>query len=188
MHYEHSSATVSSLYMRGNVLAEEHNLKLVISFSAEMIPLQRRHTINVFTRSARNHPGRMEVDHGVIPNGLGWPNEIASMHQTWSTPTTTIGCCYKTTSTVVIPMLCLRPKGFANGRRIFEWKFCEREGIALRTKLRADSRLATSQWETSLQSNTVSYWLGANLESALKLIWFEYEDNFCPTGAETGIC
>ena len=33
---------------------------------------------------------------------------------------------------------------------------------------RADSRLApTSQWETSLQSNTVSYWLGANLESAL---------------------
>ena len=32
---------------------------------------------------------------------------------------------------------------------------------------RADSRLAPSQWETSLQSNTVSHWLGANLESAL---------------------
>ena len=30
-----------------------------------------------------------------------------------------------------------------------------------------DSRLAPSQWETSLQSNAVSYWLGANLESAL---------------------
>ena len=27
--------------------------------------------------------------------------------------------------------------------------------------------LAPSQWETSLQSNTVSHWLGANLESAL---------------------
>ena len=32
---------------------------------------------------------------------------------------------------------------------------------------RADSRLAPSQWERSLQSNTVSHWLGSNLESAL---------------------
>ena len=32
---------------------------------------------------------------------------------------------------------------------------------------RADSRLALSQWETSLQSNAVSHWLGAILESAL---------------------
>ena len=31
---------------------------------------------------------------------------------------------------------------------------------------RADSRLAPSQWET-LHSNTLSHWLGANLESAL---------------------
>ena len=30
-----------------------------------------------------------------------------------------------------------------------------------------DSRLEPSQWETSLQSNAVSHWLGANLESAL---------------------
>ena len=35
------------------------------------------------------------------------------------------------------------------------------------TQNRADSRLAPSQWETSLQSNAVSHWLGANLESAL---------------------
>ena len=34
---------------------------------------------------------------------------------------------------------------------------------------RADTRLAPSQWETSLQSNAVSDWLGANLESALTL-------------------
>ena len=33
--------------------------------------------------------------------------------------------------------------------------------------IRANSRLAANQWETSLQSNTVSHWLGANLESAL---------------------
>ena len=32
---------------------------------------------------------------------------------------------------------------------------------------RADSKLAPSQWETSLQSNAVSHWLDANLESAL---------------------
>ena len=30
-----------------------------------------------------------------------------------------------------------------------------------------DSRLAPSQWETSLQSNAVSHWVGANLESVL---------------------
>ena len=33
--------------------------------------------------------------------------------------------------------------------------------------IRADSRFAPSQWETALQSNAVSHWLGANLESAL---------------------
>ena len=33
---------------------------------------------------------------------------------------------------------------------------------------RADSRFSPSQWETSLQSNAVSHWLGANQESALK--------------------
>ena len=31
----------------------------------------------------------------------------------------------------------------------------------------ADSRLASSQWETPLQSNAVSHWMGANPESAL---------------------
>ena len=35
-------------------------------------------------------------------------------------------------------------------------------------KAGADSRLVPSQWETSLQSNAVSHWLGANLESAPK--------------------
>ena len=32
---------------------------------------------------------------------------------------------------------------------------------------RADSRFAPGQWETSLQSNAISHWLGANLDSAL---------------------
>ena len=35
------------------------------------------------------------------------------------------------------------------------------------TYIRAHSRFAPSQWETSLQSNTLSHWLGTNLESAL---------------------
>ena len=33
----------------------------------------------------------------------------------------------------------------------------------------ADPRLMPSQWETSLQCNAVSHWLGANLESAMYL-------------------
>ena len=39
-------------------------------------------------------------------------------------------------------------------------------GFTLPTN-RADSRLAPSQWERSLQSNAVSDWLGTNLESTL---------------------
>ena len=34
----------------------------------------------------------------------------------------------------------------------------------------ADFRFAPSQWETSLQSNAVSHWLGANLDSALPVL------------------
>ena len=36
---------------------------------------------------------------------------------------------------------------------------------------RANSRLAASQWETSLQSNAVCHWLRANLESALRVLF-----------------
>ena len=39
-----------------------------------------------------------------------------------------------------------------------------------RPLLRADSRLAPSQWETLIESNAVSLWLSANLESALLLV------------------
>ena len=44
-------------------------------------------------------------------------------------------------------------------------------------KRRADSRLVPSQWETSLQSNAVSHWLGTNLESTLKPSAFSYVVN-----------
>ena len=36
--------------------------------------------------------------------------------------------------------------------------------------IRVDSRFAPSRWETPLQSNGVSHWLGANLQSALHTI------------------
>ena len=36
--------------------------------------------------------------------------------------------------------------------------------------IRADSRLVSSQWETSLQSNAISHWLGTTLESALMIM------------------
>ena len=35
-------------------------------------------------------------------------------------------------------------------------------------RTRADSTLAPSQWETSLQSNAVSHWMGANLKSTVQ--------------------
>ena len=45
------------------------------------------------------------------------------------------------------------------------YDFCYAAGVTVWYVSRADSRLAPSQWETSLQSNAVSHWLGANLES-----------------------
>ena len=47
-------------------------------------------------------------------------------------------------------------------------------GPKLKGSLQADSRLAPSQWEMLLQSNAVSHWLGANLESALH--WTQHLD------------
>ena len=39
-----------------------------------------------------------------------------------------------------------------------------------RSVCRADSRFVPSQWETALLCNDVSHWLGANLESALRML------------------
>ena len=40
--------------------------------------------------------------------------------------------------------------------------------IMMAPKHKADSRFAPTQWETLIQSKSVSHWQGANLESALK--------------------
>ena len=50
---------------------------------------------------------------------------------------------------------------------VTSFRFHPSYAMLCHTYIRADSRLATSQWETSLQSNSVSHWLGANLESSL---------------------
>ena len=47
------------------------------------------------------------------------------------------------------------------------WNFDDRISCGY-AENRADSRFVPSQWETPLQSNTVSHWLGANLETALQ--------------------
>ena len=59
------------------------------------------------------------------------------------------------------------------------WLLCS---VLLGNLHRGDSRLAPSQWETSLQSNTISHWLVANLESALlhyQLLWIFQSGLLC---------
>ena len=55
----------------------------------------------------------------------------------------------------------------ATHRFLSYWKVYLFTVIMLYGLYRVDSRFASRQWEMSLQSNGVSHWLGANLESAL---------------------
>ena len=45
------------------------------------------------------------------------------------------------------------------------------------TECRADFRFVSSQWEMSSQSNAISHWLGANLESALRMYMVMYKSD-----------
>ena len=63
----------------------------------------------------------------------------------------------------------------AQHRVLQDWQpYRETQGLqgniphVLSTTCMTDCRLVPSQWETSLESNAVSQWLGANLESALR--------------------
>ena len=70
-----------------------------------------------------------------------------------------------------VGLLSVKPVGtHLNGLSIAIQKNCclqNESHIVQAYMCRADSRLVPSQWETSLQSNAVSHWLVANLESAL---------------------
>ena len=50
---------------------------------------------------------------------------------------------------------------------VFASSFCS--SAAALSCIRADSTFAPIQWETSLQSNAITHWLGAILESALSM-------------------
>ena len=58
---------------------------------------------------------------------------------------------------------CVQAAWLYRGSPVYNWTF-------LYSINRADSRLAPSQWDTSLQSNAVSHWLGTNLESTLIIV------------------
>ena len=51
------------------------------------------------------------------------------------------------------------------------FQYCQRRGSRWSSASGADFKLAPSQWEMSLQSNTISHWLDTNLESALPYHW-----------------
>ena len=72
-----------------------------------------------------------------------------------SNPTETMSSCYS------IPGFSIYQSRNSNCGDSKSHMYCIYQGTW------ADSRLAPSQWETLLQSNTVSHWLGASLESAL---------------------
>ena len=87
-------------------------------------------------------------------------------------PYPTIHHFWTETCTFLLQNGVLWDMGQVNGGRICEFVYpCRRPRSGNMwpwNKYRADSRLAPSQWEMSLQSNAISHWLGANLESALK--------------------
>ena len=58
-----------------------------------------------------------------------------------------------------------------------EYWLCYYRPLITSVLYRGDSRFAPSQWETSLQSNAVSHWLGTNTESAL-CIWSQRTASF----------
>ena len=78
--------------------------------------------------------------------------------------------------------------------KVFKWSVSDTRtfqfftpGISVTTWcFRIDSRLAPSQWVTSLQSNAVSHWLGANIESVLVFARLKsWTSRIIPSGNET---
>ena len=78
---------------------------------------------------------------------------------------------------LLFSLICAWTNGWVNNRDGGDLRrHCAHYDVTVMTRcyneplwlwFRADSRLAPSPWETSLQSNAVSHWLGANLESDL---------------------
>ena len=61
-----------------------------------------------------------------------------------------------------------RPQWVNPWQQIYSCENCASQHYEI--YIRADSRLAPSQWKTALQSNAISQWLRANLASALYML------------------
>ena len=73
--------------------------------------------------------------------------------------------------TISIPMHVRHAHKWHSDRfQYFQW-------LMRSLRYKADSKFAPSQWETSLQSNAVSQWLDASIESALYFIWWHETTN-----------
>ena len=70
------------------------------------------------------------------------------------------------------PLLCLVNWWFKHIiKTLHLWFFDKTRKFSTMWAIRADSRLAPSQWQTELLCNDVSHWLDASLESALVMIY-----------------
>ena len=80
--------------------------------------------------------------------------------------------CYSSANALELRLFCIKPSVWLCSGE--QWEilpcFCQINYMLLYPckETRAGSRLVPSQWETSLRSNGVSHWLGANLESAVR--------------------
>ena len=73
--------------------------------------------------------------------------------------------------------------GATSDDKVASWQLSVNSSVS-----KTDSRLAPSQWETSLQSNAVSHWLGANLESALCILCNPYPESHREAHIDTEKC
>ena len=107
--------------------------------------------------------------HKIVP-GFLWLNETWKCHLDGSKQ----DCSISSANALEILQSCTKPSNCLLERKkgnlvrcLFVPWHVSRVTLDQFTITRADARLVASQWETLLQSNAVSHWLGANLESAL---------------------
>ena len=71
------------------------------------------------------------------------------------------------TNILIVLNLVLENMIFLHFVNVFHWNGADYPSLWHKSGLAGSRRLVSSQWETSLQSNAVSHWLGTNLESVL---------------------
>ena len=129
-------------------------ISFIVSSLASGVNLSRN-IWGICQRSFVYAPSKSEttLQYNVVPHWL-WACTKWSLYYVENKPASNRN---KTWVVWLIEDLCVRSRHQGQGEVITPHIYCNR----------ADSRLAPSQWETPLQCNAVSHWLGANLESAL---------------------